>query len=86
MGVCIQHTERKIRGIQNNGVDVILFRTADGQEHLGRIEFEHVQRRKVVVYIVKSRYFGVHDEFGACYGLVRPNEVIRNWFTYISQN
>lgn len=76
------YRNRKIRGIQNNGVDVILFRTADGQEHLGRIEFERVQRRKVEVYIVKSRSFGVHDEFGACYGFVRPNDVIRKILSF----
>lgn len=71
------YRNRKIRGIQNNGVDVILFRTADGQEYLGRIELELIEQRRIKAYVVKSRCFGVHDEFGFNYGYVKPNEVIR---------
>ena len=36
-----------------------------------------IQQRRIKAYVVKSRCFGVHDEFGFNYGYVKPNEVIR---------
>lgn len=71
------YRNRKINGIQNNAIDYILFRMSDGSEHLGRIEFERIEKRRVKVYIVRSRCFGVHEKYGFNYGYVQPDQVIR---------